>query len=105
MLTSNCWDSYEHWGYPDKRCLATPIVVLEEEIIAPDGGSTAVVPELVGVQCSGSTAAVTAPAMIWLDRPSRPVSIGENPKGVMYIRARLSSSILLCRPNLVEQES
>jgi hypothetical protein len=66
--------------------LATPIVVLEKAINAPDGGSTAVVPEQIGVQCSGSTAAVTA-STILLDRPSRPVLIGENPKGVIYSSA------------------
>jgi hypothetical protein len=87
LLTSNCWDSYEQWGYPDKRCLATPIEGAEKESIARDSGSTTVVPEQIGAQCSGSTAAVTAPAMIWLDRPSRPVLIGENPEGVIYSSA------------------
>ena len=87
LLTSDCWDSYEHWGYPDKRCLATPIVENKETIIPWNSGSTAMVPGQVGARCGGSTAADTTPKIIWLDRPSRPVLIGENPKGVIYSSA------------------
>jgi hypothetical protein len=87
LLTSDCWDSYEHWGYPDKRCSETPVVEAAEEITAQNSGSTTAVPIQVGAQCGGSTAVRTAPAMIWLDWPSRPVLICENTKGVIYSSA------------------
>ena len=105
LLTDDCWDSYEHWGFPDERFEHLPIVENKENIIPGNSGSTAAVPGQNGMRCGDNFDADTAPKIIWLDRPSRPVLIDdENPKALLTSALQISS-IRLCRPNQVEQGS